>query len=73
MCEKGYYYERDRWSEYWWRIGGNVAEKGGGGQCLKYGVSRKDILGVEVVVGNGDVIEVGKQGIGDEGGYDLLG
>ncbi|WDW06781.1 FAD-linked oxidase C-terminal domain-containing protein [Priestia aryabhattai] len=73
ISEKGYYYAPDPSSQYCCTIGGNVAENAGGAHCLKYGVTTNHILGLEVVLPNGDVIELGKQGIPDEPGYDLLG
>ncbi|MFS0590522.1 FAD-linked oxidase C-terminal domain-containing protein [Cytobacillus horneckiae] len=73
ISDKGYYYAPDPSSQYCCTIGGNVAENAGGAHCLKYGVTTNHILGLEVVLPNGDVIEIGKNGIADEPGYDLLG
>ncbi|MDY7222693.1 FAD-linked oxidase C-terminal domain-containing protein [Halalkalibacterium halodurans] len=71
--DKGYYYAPDPSSQYCCTIGGNVAENAGGAHCLKYGVTTNHILGMEVVLPNGDIVEIGKAGILDEPGYDLLG
>ena len=73
ISDKGYYYAPDPSSQYCCTIGGNVAENAGGAHCLKYGVTTNHILGLEVVLPNGDIIEVGENGIPDEPGYDLLG
>ena len=73
ISNKGYYYAPDPSSQYCCTIGGNVAENAGGAHCLKYGVTTNHILGLEVVFPNGDIIEVGENGIPDAPGYDLLG
>lgn len=73
ISDKGYYYAPDPSSQYCCTIGGNVAENAGGAHCLKYGVTTNHILGLEVVLPNGDIIEIGKDGIPDLPGYDLLG
>lgn len=73
ISHKGYYYAPDPSSQYCCTIGGNVAENAGGAHCLKYGVTTNHILGLEVVLPNGEIIEIGKKGIPDTPGYDLLG
>jgi glycolate oxidase len=73
ISDKGYYYAPDPSSQYCCTIGGNVAENAGGAHCLKYGVTTNHILGLEVVLPNGDIIEIGQNGIPDAPGYDLLG
>ncbi|WHY58368.1 FAD-linked oxidase C-terminal domain-containing protein [Peribacillus simplex] len=73
ISDKGYYYAPDPSSQYCCTIGGNVAENAGGAHCLKYGVTTNHILGLEVVLPNGEIIEMGKNGIPDSPGYDLLG
>ena len=40
-------------------IGGNVAENSGGVHCLKYGLTTNNILGLEMVLPNGDVVRLG--------------
>lgn len=71
ISDKGYYYAPDPSSQYACTIGGNVAENAGGAHCLKYGVTTNHVLGLEVVLPNGEVIELG--GAPDMPGYDLLG
>lgn len=73
ISDKGYYYAPDPSSQYACTIGGNVAENAGGAHCLKYGVTTNHILGLEVVLPNGDIIQLGEEGIPDRPGYDLLG
>ena len=73
IADKGYYYAPDPSSQYCCTIGGNVAENAGGAHCLKYGVTTNHILGLEVVLPNGEIVEVGANGIPDVPGYDLLG
>nr|GGG85740.1 FAD-binding protein [Virgibacillus oceani] len=73
ISDKGYYYAPDPSSQYACTIGGNVAENSGGAHCLKYGVTTNHILGLEIVLPNGEVVEIGEDGIPDQPGYDLLG
>lgn len=73
ISDKGYYYAPDPSSQSCCTIGGNVAENAGGAHCLKYGVTTNHILGLEVVLPNGEIIEIGQGGIPDAPGYDLLG
>lgn len=73
ISDRGYYYAPDPSSQYCCTIGGNVAENAGGAHCLKYGVTTNHILGLEVVLPNGKIIEIGKNGIPDPPGYDLIG
>lgn len=53
-------------------IGGNIAENSGGPHTLKYGVTTNHVLGVEVVLPNGELVELGGA-MEDVPGYDLLG
>ncbi|WLD94448.1 FAD-binding oxidoreductase [Alkalihalobacillus sp. AL-G] len=73
ISDKGYYYAPDPSSQYVCTIGGNVAENAGGAHCLKYGVTTNHILGLEVVLPNGEIIEISEDGVPDAPGYDLLG
>src|SRR5438132_8264174 len=68
----GFYYAPDPSSQIACTIGGNVAENSGGVHCLKYGVTANNILGVEMVLMDGDVIRLGGKHL-DAEGYDLLG
>ena len=53
-------------------IGGNVAENAGGGRAVKYGVTGRYILGLEVVTPEGDIITLGGKRVKDVVGYDLV-
>ncbi len=54
-------------------LGGNVATNAGGPRCLKYGVTRNYIIGLEVVLANGDVLRTGGRVHKNKTGFDLLG
>src|SRR6202043_1956577 len=68
----GFYYAPDPSSQIACTIGGNVAENSGGVHCLKYGLTTNNILGIEMVLMNGEIIRLGGKHL-DAGGYDLLG
>ena len=69
---RGFYYAPDPSSQIACSIGGNVAENSGGVHCLKYGLTTNNVLGVELVLMNGDVVRLGGRHL-DAGGLDLLG
>lgn len=52
-------------------LGGNIAENAGGPQTLKYGVTRDYVLGMEVVLPTGEVINTGVKTRKGVAGYDL--
>ena len=54
-------------------IGGNVATNAGGPRCLKYGVTRNYVIGLEVVLANGDVLRNGGRVHKNKTGFDLIG
>jgi glycolate dehydrogenase FAD-linked subunit len=54
-------------------IGGNVATNAGGPRCLKYGVTRNYVIGLEVVLANGDVLHIGGRVHKNKTGFDLIG
>jgi len=68
----GLFYPPDPQSMFMSTIGGNVAENAGGPHCLKYGVTRDYILGMEVVTPTGDVLRLGGKVIKYVSGYDLM-
>src|SRR5438270_560304 len=53
-------------------IGGNVGENSGGPHTLRYGVTTNHTLGLEVVLPNGEIVELGGSAA-DTPGYDLIG
>ena len=65
------YYAPDPSSQIACSIGGNVAENSGGVHCLKYGLTVNNILKVRFVTIEGDIVEIGSEGL-DSPGYDLL-
>jgi glycolate oxidase len=54
-------------------IGGNVATNAGGPRCLKYGVTRNYVIGLEVVLANGGVLRTGGRVHKNKTGFDLIG
>src|SRR6185436_8259081 len=52
-------------------IGGNIATNAGGPRCLKYGVTRDYVLGLEVVLADGTVLQLGGRTHKDKAGFDL--
>ncbi|MBN1992123.1 MAG: FAD-binding protein [Anaerolineae bacterium] len=53
-------------------IGGNVAENAGGGKAIKYGVTGRYVLGLEVVLPTGEIVEMGGKRVKDVTGYNLV-
>jgi glycolate oxidase len=70
--QAGFYYAPDPSSQIACSIGGNVAENSGGVHCLKYGVTTNNVLGCELVLMTGEILQLGGKHL-DSGGYDLLG
>lgn len=70
--DHGFYYAPDPSSQMACSIGGNVSENSGGVHCLKYGLTTNNILGIELVLMNGEVLRLGGKHMDSEG-YDLLG
>src|SRR6478672_9587351 len=54
-------------------IGGNVATNAGGPRCLKYGVTRNYVTGLEVVLASGEVLRTGARVHKNKTGFDLVG
>ncbi len=67
----GLYYAPDPSSQIACTIGGNVAENSGGVHCLKYGLTVHNILGLEVLLPDGERLSIGGAAL-DTPGYDLL-
>ena len=70
--DKGFYYAPDPSSQIACTIGGNVAENSGGVHCLKYGLTANNVLGLQVVLLDGQVLRLGGKHFGSPGS-DLLG
>jgi glycolate oxidase len=74
LAAGGYYYVPDPSSQSVCTIGGNVAENSGGAHCLKYGFTVNHVLGLTIVLGDGEIVQVGSRaGELDPLGYDLAG
>ncbi|WP_370853027.1 FAD-linked oxidase C-terminal domain-containing protein [Pararhizobium haloflavum] len=69
--EEGFYYAPDPSSQIACSIGGNIAENSGGVHSLKYGLTTNNVLGLEMVLIDGDVVRIGGKHLDSEG-YDLL-
>ena len=54
-------------------IGGNVAENAGGGKAIKYGVTGRYVLGLEMVTPVGQIVSLGGKLVKNVTGYDLIG
>ena len=67
----GYFYAPDPSSQRACTVGGNVAENAGGPHTLAYGVTTNHVLGLELVLPDGSIVETG--GLPDLPGYDLTG
>lgn len=72
VAEKGLMYAGYPMSTESSYIGGNVATNAGGAKVIKYGNTRKHILGLEVVLANGDILELGGRYRKSTWGYDLM-
>jgi glycolate oxidase len=68
---KGLYYPPDPASRADTFIGGNIATNAGGPRCLKYGVTRDYVLGLEAVLANGHVVRVGGRTHKNKTGFDF--
>lgn len=69
----GWYYPPDPASLKECSIGGNVATNAGGPKCLKYGVTRNYVLGLEVVLADGQILRTGGRTHKNKTGFDLIG
>ena len=67
------FYPPDPASEKDCSIGGNVATNAGGPRCLKYGVTRNYVIGLEVVLASGELLRLGGRVHKNKTGFDLLG
>lgn len=68
----GLWYAPDPASREFCSIGGNVATNAGGLCCVKYGTTRENVLGLEVVLADGRVMRVGRRSLKGVAGYDLM-
>ncbi|MCL4766070.1 MAG: FAD-binding protein [Hyphomicrobiaceae bacterium] len=68
----GFFYAPDPSSQLACTLAGNLGMNSGGAHCLKYGVTTNNILGVKMVMMDGEIVEIGGAHL-DSPGYDLLG
>jgi glycolate oxidase len=66
-----FFYAPDPSSQLACTIGGNIGMNSGGAHCLKYGVTVNNVLGLKMVMMNGDIVEFGGPHL-DAAGYDFL-
>ena len=71
--EIGWYYPPDPASLRECSLGGNIATNAGGPRCLKYGVTRPYVLGLEAVLADGSVLRSGSRCHKNKTGFDLVG
>ncbi|HET7152988.1 MAG TPA: FAD-linked oxidase C-terminal domain-containing protein [Candidatus Kapabacteria bacterium] len=71
-AEHGLHFAPDPSSQAACTIGGNVSENAGGPHCLKYGATAQHILGLEMVLPDGEVLTLGGKSA-ENFGYDLIG
>jgi len=69
---ENFFYAPDPSSQLACAIAGNVAMNSGGAHCLKYGVTTNNLMGVTMVMMDGEIVEIGGSHL-DAGGLDLLG
>ncbi len=72
VSAEGYFYAPDPSSQLACTIGGNLAMNSGGAHCLKYGVTTNNVLGLKMVLIDGEIVEIGGP-YPDAEGYDFLG
>ncbi len=72
VAPHGFYYAPDPSSQQVCTIGGNVAENSGGAHCLKHGFTVTHVTGLQVVLPDGELVELGGKGL-DPPGLDLMG
>jgi glycolate oxidase len=70
--DRGFFYAPDPSSQLACTLAGNIGMNSGGAHCLKYGVTTNNVLGLKMVLMDGEVIEIGGTHL-DAPGYDLLG
>jgi glycolate oxidase subunit GlcD len=71
--EIGWYYPPDPASMKECSVGGTIATNAGGPRCVKYGVTRHYVLGLEVVLPNGEILVTGGRCHKNKTGLDLIG
>jgi len=71
VAAEGFFYAPDPSSQLACTLGGNLAMNSGGAHCLKYGVTTNNVLGLRIVLMDGEIVEIGGPHL-DAEGYDLM-
>ena len=71
VAKEGLFYPPDPASFEICSIGGNIGTNAGGLCCVKYGVTRDSVMGLEVVLADGSIIRTGSRNVKDVAGYAL--
>jgi glycolate oxidase len=71
VSAEGFFYAPDPSSQLACTVGGNLAMNSGGAHCLKYGVTTNNVLGLRIVLMDGEIVEIGGPYL-DAEGYDFL-
>jgi len=72
LAKESLFYPPDPQSFFGCTMGGNVAENAGGPYCVKYGVTKQYLLGLEVVLANGSIMKLGGVTVKNRTGYELI-
>jgi len=72
LAREGLFFPPDPQSFLGATMGGIISENAGGPACVKYGVTKQYILGIEAVLPNGDIVNLGGRTLKNVVGYDLL-
>jgi glycolate oxidase len=71
VSAQGFFYAPDPSSQLACTLGGNIAMNSGGAHCLKYGVTTNNVMGVRMVMTDGEIVDIGGAHL-DAEGFDLL-
>jgi len=71
VAAEGFFYAPDPSSQLACTLGGNLAMNSGGAHCLKYGVTTNNVLGLRLVLMDGEIVDIGGPYLDSEG-YDFL-
>jgi glycolate oxidase len=71
VAAKGFFYAPDPSSQLACTLAGNIGMNAGGAHCLKYGVTVNNVLGLRIVLMNGEIVDIGGDHL-DAPGYDFL-
>lgn len=72
LAPLGFFYAPDPASQKVATLGGNVGENSGGPRCLRYGVTTNHVIGLQVILADGQILHLGSAAY-DPSGYDLRG